>query len=358
MPTEQPVVDSGTNQQAEGLSAAASELARRRWDRVAESRAQEAAINQEQPEPVTPEKRTAPETEEPAPEEEAPESDLEEGQEEGIEGEEEPEEQEELEEDSEEEQPANQIDLDSLDDDAEIIVDGQPTTARELRESRMRLEDYTRKTQAVAQQREVLQQREQLALYHLGKASQGINNQLKQFQNINWTELAQQNPQEYQRQSALAEATKRQAHNLEQETQQFLGQVKKAEEAITREQAKVAQRELKKLVPGWNNAKYYSLVDYAEKAGFDRKEVLKYVDPMVFVLLDKARAYDQAKTITTQKKVKSSGKRTLRASAPVPPNTPARQAGKQADAAFEAAQKEGTIDAAIQALQARRQARG
>lgn len=354
MTTEQPVVDSGSAQ-GDGVSIAAAALAKRRWARVEESRALEAATNLQDPEPTTPTKRTAPETEEPA--EEASESVLEEGQEEGTEGEEEFEEGAELEEDSEE-QPASQIDLDSLDDDAEIIVDGTPTTARELKESRLRLEDYTRKTQAIAQQREVLQQREQLALYHLGKQTEGINRQLQQFQKLNWAELAQRSPQEYQQKRAMAEALQLQAQQADQETKQFLGKIKEAEEAVSRQQAAAAQKELKKLVPGWNNSKYYSLVDYAEKLGFNRKEVLKYTDPGVFLLLDKARAYDNAQTITTQKKVKLSGKRTLRATAPVAPGSQAaRKVSTAADEAFKKAQQTGTIDAALEALKARRATR-
>jgi hypothetical protein len=349
--SEQPVVDSAQSDGLEGLSRAASELARRRWARVEESRE---ATNQNQ-EPVNPTTRTAPETEEPA--EEASESGLEEGQEEGNEGEEEFEEGEELLEESEEDQPTTSLDLDSLDDDFEIVVDGKPTTARELKESRLRLEDYTRKTQALAQHREVLQKREQLALYHLGKATETVQARMQQFQNINWSELANVNPLEYQRQSALAEATKREAFQLEQETQKFLANVQQAEDAISRQQAQVAQRELKQKIPGWNNAKYYSLVDYAEKIGFDRKQVLKYTDPSVFVILDKARAFDQAQTITTQKKVKSATKKTLRATAPLPPGAKAQTASRQqVDAALQNARQEGTIDAAIAAMQAKRRA--
>lgn len=341
----------------DGLANAAREMANRRWARVRESQA-EPEINQEEPQSIDPEERTAPEVEEPA--EEASESTLEEGQEEeGGKSEEQSEEGLDTEEDSEEEQPSNTVDLDSLEDDAEIVIDGTPTTARELRESRMRMEDYTRKTQAVAKQREVLQDREKVALYHLGKTTEGLKRQMQQFESINWTEMAQTNPQAYQQQSAMAEAVKRQAHQTEQETQQFLQQVKHAEDAIAREQASIAQKELKSRIKGWNNALYYSLVDYAETTGLDRKEVLKYTDPNVFVLLQKAKAYDEAQKITTQKKVKSSGKRTLRAQAPVTPgDRQARKSNQEVDHAMSLARQEGTVEAAMQALKAKRRAGG
>jgi hypothetical protein len=311
--------------------------------------------NQTQPEPADPVEETAPETEEPA--EDTLESALEEGQEEGKEEGESEEIESELE-DSEEEQPAKPLDLDSLDDDAEVIVDGQPVKARELKESRMRLEDYTRKTQALAAQRETLQGREQLALYHLGKMQEGVKQKLSQFQNVNWVELAEKNPHEYQRQRAMAEAAQGQAQELEHEAQEFLRTVKQAEESLAREQAKVAQKELKAKIPGWNNGLYYSLVDYAESKGFDRKQVLKYTDPNIFVLLKKARDYDEAQKITTKKKVKASGKTGIRPSTPISPSTKSTAKAEQDyQALIDQAQKSGSIDDAMKALQAKRRMR-
>jgi hypothetical protein len=351
MTQDQPVRESThAAPEVDGLAAAASALAKRRWARVQESH----ETNQEAPEPADPIEETAPETEEPA------EDTLESGLEEGQEGEEQGETEEETvaEEDSEEEQPAKALDLDSLDDDSEVVVDGKPITARELKESRMRLEDYTRKTQALASQREVITQREQLALYHLGKMQEGVQAKLEQFKNVDWMALAEKNPNEYQRQKALSEAAQRQAYDLEQEAQGFLQQVKQMEDSLAKEQAKVAQKELKERINGWNNALYYRLVEYAEKNGFDRKNVLKYTDPNIFVLLNKARAYDEAQKITTQKKVKSSGKTGIRPSAPVPPAAKSKAKAEQDfQSIVDQAQKTGSIDDAMRVLQAKRRMR-
>lgn len=340
--------------EGEGLAAAASALAKRRWARVQESQAE---TNQSEPEPTDPVEETAPEAEQPP--EDMAESVLEEGQDEGTE-EGEPEETEGEEQDSteEEEQPVSKLDLDSMDDDAEVVIDGQPITARELKESRLRLEDYTRKTQALSSQRETLQQREQLALYHLGKMQEGVRARLDQFKNVDWMGLAEKNPQEYQRQQALSEAAQRQAHELEQEAKGFLQQVKQMEDQIAKQQAQVASKELKTRIPGWNNALYYSLADYAESVGFDKKQVLKYTDPNIFVLLKKARAYDEAQKITTKKKVKASAKTGIRPSTPVPPSSKTKaKAEQEFQSIIDQAQKSGSMDDALEALRAKRRLR-
>jgi hypothetical protein len=351
MNQEQPGRDSNPVEQSpvEGVRAAAQELARRRWAHRQESAGQE-------PVETTPavQKPKTPAQPAPAPEAEEPtsESALEEGQDEGELAEVD-EEEVGHEEHSEEEQAPNVVNLDDLADDAVLVVDGQETTAREIRESRLRLDDYTRKTQAVAAQRQVLTQREQLSAYYLGQQEQGLVQALEQLRSLNWQEIAQKSPQEFAAKKAQFEGTQLRLQQVQEEQQQFLRQIKQYEDEIARQQAAVAQKELKTLIPGWNNGLYYSLIDYATEAGFKREEALKYTDPRIFVLLKKARAYDQAQQVTTKKSVKASPKRSPKAASP---KSPEKRAAQDLQAVQQQAAKAGTIDAAVELLRAKRQA--
>lgn len=343
--TEQPATDSGDG----GVRAAAQELARRRWAHRQEPQPEANPA----PQPAAPIAETAPEPEEPASE-----SELEHGQdtgdhdEEGVTQEEEVAEGEDSEGEEPEEQPGP-LSLDDLDPDATVVFDGKEISVAALRESGMRQEDYTRKTQALAAQRETLAQREKLVAFALGQQEQTMTEQLQQMQSLDWQGLAKTNPQEFQARQAQMQALQMQLQRTRAEQKQFLGQITQFEEQIAREQAKVAQRELKERIPGWNNAMYYSLVEYAASAGFNRDAVLKFTDPSVFVVLQKAKAYDEAKKVTTKKTVKASPKRTPQAKGPA---TPERTQTKRLDSVRQEAAKAGTIDAALELLRAKRAA--
>lgn len=351
MNTEQPARDSSTDQApVDGVRAAAQELARRRWAHRQESAGEpeETSPVAAQPAPHAP-KTTAPEAEEPTSE-----SALEDGQEvEGEEAEEvvEGDELTEGEEHSEEEQATGPVSLDDLEDDAELVIDGQVTTARELRESRLRLDDYTRKTQALASQRDVVSQREKLVAYHLGQQMQGLQNTLQELAQTDWQKLAQTSPQQFAAKKAQYEGLQMKLQQTQQEQGRFLQQIKAFEDQIAKTQAATAQKELKAKIPGWNNGLYYSLVDYAATAGFPREAVLKYTDPHIFILLQKARAYDQAKKVTTQKSIKPSPKRSPKAAGP---QAPQRAAEKDLSAIREQATHAGTMEAGIELLRAKR----
>jgi hypothetical protein len=346
---EQPAGDSGQAiaPEGDGIRAAAQELARRRWAHRQESGAVEPLTNPvaAKPAPQAP-KTTAPEAEEPATE-----SALEDGQE--VEGDEaEVEEGDELvEEGDSEEQTREPINLDDLLDDDEILVDGEPVTARELRESRMRLSDYTRKTQALAQQREVVTQREKLVAFSLGQTLQQVQGRLQELSATDWQALAQKNPQQFAAKKAEYEGTALKLQQVQEEQGKFLQQIKQFEDQMMRAQAQQAQKELKERIPGWNNGLYYSLVDYATQVGFQRDAVLKYTDPGIFILLQKAKAYDEAKKVTTKKSVKPSPKRSPK---PTGAEAPQRAAEKDLDSIRAQAQQTGTIDAGIELLRAKR----
>lgn len=357
MSKEQPAPQDSVTQSPEGgIRAAAQALAQKRWAHRQESQPVEAKETNPAEVLDTPD---APEAEHPAVEEGA-DSELQEGHDEGEEGEEPNEDgqlEESGEEDSEAEEPEEQptkLSLDDLPDDATIVIDGDEITAQELREQRLMQADYTRKTQALQAQRETLSQREKLSAAFLGQQQAEITNRINSLTNLNWDELAK-NPNEFNQRRSELLAAQMSAQQLSEKQRQFLTQIQRFEEEATKVQAQAAQKELKQRVPGWNNGLYYSLVDYAQKVGFNREEVLKYTDPNVFVLLQKARLYDEAQKVTTKKTVKSSPKRTPRAAQPTPPSR--KQAQKQVDV-LEQARKSGRIEDAVAALKAKRKLAG
>lgn len=331
-----------------GLSAAAAALANKRWAKMKESAPVEEEPTTLEAEPESP---VAPEAEQP---DEELESEPQEGHDEG-EDEDEPAEEGELEEedseaDEPEEQPLRTLNLDELDDDASVVIDGVEVPVSELREQRLLQADYTRKTQALAEQRRTIQEREKLNAAFLGQQDAAFRQRLQTLQNSNWEQLSK-DPQAFSKKQAEFQGLQMQYGQFQQQQKAWLQQIQQFEDEAQRAQAQLAQKELKTRVKGWNNALYYSLVDYAEKTGFSREDVLKYVDPNVFVLLQKAKAFDEAQKATTKKRVKPAPKRTPKGSQA---QKPARKVAQQQQEVLAKARSSGRIEDAVDALRAKR----
>lgn len=329
------------------VSEAASLLAKRRYENSQTDSGKEQPVDD-----VAPEEEIAPDDEQPEED-----SDVEDGQSDGEEGE--YEEEGALDDaDSDEEQTAeDEAGPLELGDEDVVMIDGVEMTLQDIRDNTIAQDDYTRKTQAIAETREVLKQREQLVGMRLGQMEASLTANLKQFESLDWQGLAAQDPERYNALRAQHDAAKQHLMGVQQQTQEFFSQIKAMEEQAQKQAAGRAASELKRRIPGWNNGMYYSLVDYASSVGFDRGEVLKYVDPNVFEILRKAKLYDEAQKSAgkTKKVVRASAKRNLRAKAPTGRARPSRE--KQAVAeAQKRAKESATTDDAVKLLQARRKA--
>jgi hypothetical protein len=80
--------------------------------------------------------------------------------------------------------------------------------------------------------------------------------------------------------------------SADQQRQQFL-----------QTQAKEAVKVLKEKIPGWSQATYNSVREYAISQGLPENVVNEMVDPVAIQLIHKAMNHDKAKTIVTKKKV-------------------------------------------------------
>lgn len=339
------------------ISAAAAELARRRWAKQqAEGQAETPA-----PEEAVAE---APTDEPPVPDDPNAYDGVEESEDAGAEEEGGPDEGEgelaSAEEESEEsddpaqEEPQGPLELT---EDEVLIVNGEEISFGDLVKGNLREADYTRRTQVLAQERDALQQREQAVAAHFGQVERGIMQEIRNIEETtNWSQLASESPEEFARLRTKHEGLVMDLQRHQQQSKAFLQNIEQVTQAARAEQAKVAKAQLKEAIPGWNDGMYYSLVNYAESQGFNRQDVLKYVDPNIFVLMHKAKQFDEAQKVGTKKIVKAGAKRNVRATAASTQPPPAqRQQSKALEEARERAQKSGSIEDAVAVLRARRQ---
>ena len=185
-----------------------------------------------------------------------------------------------------------------------------------FREAFLKNADYTQKTQALADQRRVIEQRAQALqvqeqtlqqLQPLYAQGQMVENAIQQFQRIDWETLRQTDPVDYAAKRADYAALTQQRQELLQHVsrgQEYLAQQRQA--AIA-EAAKAAEPVIRKAIPDWGPEKDSKLTQFALKQGATADELRGLaVRPWAVVLLDMAMKYQdlQAKKAELPKQVK------------------------------------------------------
>lgn len=237
------------------------------------------------------------ETQEPIPEEEEAAAssedslDTEDASEEESEGE-----QSELEEDTQEEDKPQVF---------TVKVDGKEVevTLDELQKGYSRTQDYTRKTQQVAEARKAAEaelqavraEREQYAQL-LGALSEQVKAAAEP--QIDWDRLYREDPIEYVRQREVMRENKEKAAAIQAE-QQRLAEIAQQEQMQQFQAVKAKEAQaLIEAIPSWKDpakakAEKAMLVEFGQKMGFTPQELGNIYDHRVVLALRKAALYDQ-----------------------------------------------------------------
>jgi len=189
---------------------------------------------------------------------------------------------------------------------AEIEADGKTYhVPAALKDKFLMQQDYTRKTQTLAEERRQFEQankdfqaQQQALQSHVGEVSKLVNldEQMAWYDKVDWIALNRQDPvkcQELQLQRGMLERSRNElGQKLANEWQQ----------RVTQEQQEIAKRYehglavITKSIPDWSQEYADKLTDYAIKAYGASKEQLREVQlihPGLVVVLDKAMKLDQ-----------------------------------------------------------------
>jgi hypothetical protein len=228
-----------------------------------------------------------------------------------------------------------------------IEVDGEKLSVDEIKLGYMRQADYTKKTQAVAEQRKAAE--EQTANYEstLNALLTASGADLSRFDNVNWEQAAVQNPDQYKQAKAMYEQTKQTHDFIRAQAKEHQQRTETQQQAAMKESAKESLTVLKSTIPNWNNDLYYSIGEYATGSlGVSTEEFNEVHDHRMITALYKAMQFDKAKT-ETQKKVKATPKKTLSGKKAEP-----KDLGKKDNyrKARDRLKKSGSMEDAVQAL--------
>ena len=198
-----------------------------------------------------------------------------------------------------------------------IKVDGEELEVGidELKNGYQRQADYTRKSQALAEQRKEtegiqserqrLEQERQMYANGLQMLQEQQSAKLSEFDNTDWTALKDEDPYQYMLKKDEYRDAQEKAQNVIQ--QQQLVQQEQAEQA-NKARAHFVQQEYSKLVnalPEWNDAKSTikkDVQEYASSVGFRPEEINQLADHRSVLIIKKAMEYDKLTTKVAPKK--------------------------------------------------------
>jgi hypothetical protein len=186
-----------------------------------------------------------------------------------------------------------------------VKVDGTEVTVTldELQKGYSRTQDYTRKTQQIAEIRRQVESEAEAIRAERSQYAQllgALESQVQQAAqpNIDWDRLYQEDPIEWVRQKEVMRENQAKSQAIQFE-QQRLAEISQQEQAQQMQSFLAQQRdELLKVLPDWkdpNKAKKEKdlLIDFGQKAGFSADELKNIFDHRVVNVLRKAALYEQ-----------------------------------------------------------------
>ena len=171
-----------------------------------------------------------------------------------------------------------------------------------LKDALLRQSDYTKKMQDVSVQRKAVEEQqaalEQQAAFQQETiqdvaAVKAIDQQIEQYNALNWDEL-------YQQDVGQASALDRQKRELENQRQQTINRLDQRQAQFQNQRAEQhakameqGQEVLKKEIDGWSPELGKQIADYGISQGLSAQAVASIADPVHVKLIDKARRYDE-----------------------------------------------------------------
>lgn len=235
-------------------------------------------------------------------------------------------------EDSQEEQPAADVE--------EVDIDGEKLKLpKKVAEAVMRQQDYTRKTQEVAQQRRTVEDRSQYldAREHILQSTfqeaaelQATQKQLEQYAALDWNTLIAEDPQQAMRLSMARQELQGKVAEKQQAVQTLIANAEAARKQHLSKQQELGRVELQRRIGALTDSDRQKTYKQGLSLGYSDEELSTIADPRIMHALYKAAQWDalQAAKPTAMKKV---------AQAPVAIRTvaPTPQRERQNNAALE-----------------------
>jgi hypothetical protein len=189
-----------------------------------------------------------------------------------------------------EEEASDEPETEAPEDEAEEVeYEGKAyKLPKELKGALLRNQDYTRKTQEVAELRKAAEEKatfleevEQLRGKTFERAVKlsAIDAQLEQFNQINWDQLATADQSEYLRLDRMQQRLQRQRDEVHGEIQQAITQERQKTAEARQQMLSKGAAELARDIKGWGPQLSAAIVDNGKAYGFNESELTQITDP-------------------------------------------------------------------------------
>lgn len=184
-----------------------------------------------------------------------------------------------------------------------VKVDGKEIQVPldELINGYQRNADYTRKTQAVAEERKAVTAELEAVRGERAQYSQVLGQLQQQIQQaepqIDWATLERENPAEWTRQKLLQQERRQALSQIEAEQARISAIQQAEQEKALSEQLAAESQKLMEAIPEWKDekkarAEKADMVKYAQKFGYSPEELAQVNDHRPLLMLRKAMQYD------------------------------------------------------------------
>lgn len=198
-----------------------------------------------------------------------------------------------------------------VDDSEEVDYEGEKyKLPKKLKDALLRQQDYTQKTQAVAEQRKAIEaqaeqvkQRAEMSQRYVAEYAEvlSIDKELAKYANLNWDQLTDADP-------VQAMKLDRQARELQQRRNEVVSSVTQKQQAYVHETQRETEKRLsegravlEREIKGWTPDTAKALSSFGKEQGFTEQELAQVNDPRTVKLLHKAWQYDQLMKAKTAK---------------------------------------------------------
>lgn len=225
--------------------------------------------------------------------------------------------------------------------------------------------DYTQKTQALAEERRALEAQKQAlqaraqATPQLIKAAaviESLQSQLQPYQNVDWVQLAQNDPAAYTQHHANMQQLQAKLQAAFQNYQQVDSQTQALDHQMTEQDAQAARRRMLDKVPAWQDPEKFArdrerLWKHLQEREFDDGRLKQYLwDPEFLAMAREAMLYREALSNRAQAKNKLQAAPAVKPGAAPARTTPAQEKAeviKQLRQAKDPGKKKALLDEAL-----------
>ena len=205
-----------------------------------------------------------------------------------------------------------------------VKIDGEEyeVSADELKSGYQRQKDYTKKTQALAEQRKEyeaqiakLNEHQEAFLSKAQMADQLLNRDLKKFEKVDWEQLKQDDPVGYVQKQIEVQDIRRAQSQLHEEAQRIIQFNQESQQEAYQKQLEAERKRMLEVFPEWKSqekatAHQAKIIEYAKQLGYTDQELSQIASVKALIAIDKARKYDELQS--TKKGITKKVKPTIR----------------------------------------------